>query len=57
MKKKFLLIYIIIFLSVCLIPSVLMLFGVKSINYERRNLAPAPKLFDDDINMGFNRGL
>ena len=53
MKKIFLYIYIIIFLAVCLTPSVLTLFGVKSVNYERRDLAPEPKLFNNGINTHF----
>jgi len=55
MKKAALLIYIIVFLIVCITPSLLTLFGVKSQNFEKRDLAPAPKIIDNGINLEYTK--
>jgi hypothetical protein len=55
LKKATLLIYIIIFLIICIVPSMLTLFGVESQNFERRELASAPNLIDDGFNLKFTK--
>lgn len=55
MKKSTLLIYIIIFFVVCILPSVLTLFGVESKNVEKRELASAPRIFKNGINLDYTK--
>jgi hypothetical protein len=54
MKRILLLIYIILFLAVCILPTALMAAGVQSVNRENRSLAQMPALLDDGKpNLGF----
>ena len=55
MKKTFLLIYIIIFLVVCMMPSILTVLGVQSVNYEKRELASKPMMVKDGINLDYTK--
>ncbi len=57
MKKTQKIIYIAVFFTAVLLPTVLTVFGVKSVNYEKRTLAEAPVLITQDgINLDYTKG-